>query len=76
MSNLVEDETTLRSDYVRRIRMSNKGWGFPARSRKAHYFNDDPISLCGKWMFIGERFDNKHEHPDNCKPCMKKRNAL
>ncbi|GAG83329.1 unnamed protein product, partial [marine sediment metagenome] len=25
-----------------------RGWGFPANSRKAHYFVDK-CSLCGKW---------------------------
>ena len=54
--------------------IESKGWGFPGLSKKAHYFNaGDSISLCGEWMFSGIRFDEMHEHPDNCKMCMKKR---
>jgi len=51
-----------------------KGWGFPLNSRKAHYFDDDAFSMCGKWMFTGSLFDDKHSHPDNCVICMRKRN--
>lgn len=50
-----------------------KGWGFPGLSRKAHYFDNDAICLCEKWMFIGDLYDDKHDNPDNCKTCMKKR---
>lgn len=57
--------------------MSNeKGWGFPLRSKKAHYFNNELVSLCGKWMFTGKLEDDKHNSPDNCKICMKKREKL
>lgn len=30
-----------------------EGWGFPQRSRKAHYFVNGR-SLCGKWTFFGK----------------------
>ena len=52
------------------------GWGFPGSSRKAHYFPaDDPtMSLCRKWGFyMGERYDDKHDHSENCAECVRKR---
>ncbi|HEJ7134750.1 TPA: hypothetical protein SMF84_001419 [Serratia marcescens] len=52
----------------------DKGWGFPALAKKAHYFTDDsPTSLCGKWLFTGIRIDEYHDHHDNCAVCMRKR---
>jgi len=48
-----------------------KGWGFPANSRKAHYFNTDKRSLCGKWLFFGELEDSNDNSPDNCTACKK-----
>ncbi|HDT4814095.1 TPA: hypothetical protein QHO54_001054 [Klebsiella aerogenes] len=54
--------------------IDTKGWGFPALAKKAHYFDaGSVISLCGKWAFTGIRFDEWHEHPDNCTTCMRKR---
>jgi len=53
-----------------------KGWGFPSNSKKAHYFFNDSISLCGKWMFTGKLEDDNHKSPDNCKACMVKREKL
>ena len=53
-----------------------KGWGFPLNSKKAHYYNEDLISLCGKWMFRGRLEDDNHNSSDNCKMCMKKREQL
>lgn len=52
--------------------LSRKGWGFPAPSRKAHYFVDGR-ALCGKWLFAGELEDARHEHKDNCAPCKRLR---
>ncbi len=49
----------------------SEGWGFPAKSRKAHYFVDG-ISLCGKWMFFGELEQGNDNSPDNCATCKKK----
>lgn len=52
------------------------GWGSPERARKAHYFRaGECVSLCGNWLFTGVRFDTDHENKDNCKVCMKKREA-
>lgn len=48
------------------------GWGWPATSRKAHYFRGS-LSLCGKWLFGGELFDDKHDSLDNCAACRRKR---
>jgi len=51
-----------------------RGWGFPGNSRKAHYFlAGEMISICGRMMFAGERFDDKHESPDNCAECKRRR---
>lgn len=51
---------------------SVQGWGVPLRARSAHYFVN-ATSLCGSWMYTGELEDDKHEHPDNCITCMRKR---
>lgn len=54
-----------------------KGWGFPGRSTKAHYFDNDCDSLCRKWgWFFGDAEDTNDDHPDNCKECRKKKLAL
>ena len=50
-----------------------KGWGFPLNTRKAHYFDNDAISMCGKWMYMGQLEDNNHTSPDNCAICKRKR---
>ncbi len=49
---------------------SERGWGWPWNSRKAHYFLDN-ISLCRGWMYCGKREDNNHDSPDNCVKCRK-----
>jgi hypothetical protein len=56
-----------------------EGWAnpspFSSRS-KFHYFTEDRRSLCGKWAMLGGEFENdKHEHPDNCAACKRKRTA-
>lgn len=61
--------------------IERRGWGFPALARKAHYFAQEAgkaftSSLCGSWAFGGYLSDDKHNHPDNCKRCMKKRERL
>lgn len=53
-----------------------KGWGFPGSSRKAHYFNDDWVSLCGKWMFTGDVDNVEDAHPQNCAACQKMKKTL
>jgi hypothetical protein len=54
----------------------NYGWGFPAGSRKAHYFDADGRSLCGKWAFMRrEACDNDNAFrpsPDDCVACRRK----
>ena len=52
------------------FREPRKGWGFPANSRKAHYFIDGR-SLCGKWAFFGNLEDSNDDSPDNCTACKK-----
>ena len=50
-------------------------WGWPARSRKAHYF-DGGVSLCRRWMYVGEPLENQavkdKPGPDDCKACWRK----
>lgn len=48
-----------------------KGWGWPAASKKAHYFVDGR-SLCLKWLFGGHLEDNSHESDDNCVECKRR----
>ena len=45
-----------------------EGWGRPERSRKWHYFVGI-TSLCGKWMYGGERFPDGEESERDCKAC-------
>jgi hypothetical protein len=53
-----------------------KGWKMLINSTKAHYFIDNR-SLCGKWLSLGVEYDdNNHYSQDNCKGCMKKREAI
>jgi len=48
-----------------------EGWGFPAGSRKAHYFVDS-MSLCRRWGFYyGSLEQGNDNSPDNCPTCMK-----
>lgn len=50
-----------------------EGWGWPALSRKAHYFlAGDSTSLCRKWAFTGERIQAPvldEPGPDDCTTC-------
>lgn len=48
------------------------GWGWPANSRKAHYFHNSR-SLCCAWFFSGTLHQGNNDSLDNCKACMKKR---
>jgi hypothetical protein len=48
------------------------GWGFPAASRKAHYFDGDLISLCGKWVYSGPLEPDEGTSKDDCAACRKK----
>jgi len=48
-----------------------EGWGFPAGSRKAHYFVGS-MSLCRRWGFyFGPLEQGNDGSPDNCPACMK-----
>lgn len=47
----------------------DEGWGFPLRSRKAHYFVKGQ-SLCNKWLFFGDLEQGIDKSPDNCTRCM------
>lgn len=54
-----------------------RGWLLMYNTRFAHYMIDGR-SLCGRWMALTDvgLEDDKHESPDNCKACMKKRLKL
>jgi len=49
----------------------SEGWGWPGRSRKAHYFRENR-SLCGQWFYTGPLEEGKDRSPDNCAACVKK----
>lgn len=53
------------------------GWGYPLLGKKWHYFNNDWISLCGKWMYTGE-LEDRTDLGDtrNCRACTKKLEKL
>lgn len=54
-----------------------QGWGFPAESRKAHYFIIEPghnmgDSLCRGYVFYGGPTEQGNDNsPDNCIRCKK-----
>ncbi|MCW8128938.1 MAG: hypothetical protein KIS92_01010 [Planctomycetota bacterium] len=51
----------------------SEGWFFPINSRKAHFFRNGR-SLCGKWGYLGDKFDSDDlASPDDCTQCKKKR---
>ena len=50
---------------------AQKGWGWPALSKKAHYFTDGR-SLCGKWLFWGQLEEGNDGSPDNCAQCKRR----
>ena len=53
------------------------GWTRPGASKKWHYFQAGAkTSLCGKWMFVGERDDSDHDSPENCAECKRRRAKL
>lgn len=49
-----------------------EGWGWPLLSRKAHYFVKHR-ALCGRWLYMGVLENDKHDSPDNCTACNKRR---
>lgn len=54
---------------------TDKGWGFPLKANRAHYFVGGR-SLCKRWLYFGDLEDAHHDHPDNCLACMHKRNLM
>lgn len=53
--------------------VTDKGWGWPQASRKAHYFSaDERISICGKWWYLGPLEETETGSPDDCALCTKK----
>lgn len=52
---------------------SERGWGWPMASRKAHYFING-MSLCRKWMYTGTLTQNQSSErgPDDCAECHRK----
>lgn len=52
------------------------GWARPERCEKYHYFPaGEPKSLCSKWLFMGNRWDEAHDLKINCGTCKKRRLA-
>lgn len=49
-----------------------KGWGWPGASKKAHYYNNDARSLCGKWIYTGVLEEGNDNSSDNCAECKKR----
>ena len=49
-----------------------EGWGFPMRSRKAHYFRD-MFSLCRKWAYTGRLDIHDQPSKDDWAKCRKLR---
>jgi hypothetical protein len=66
-----------REEVIMAEREYPKGWGLPAQSKKAHYFDNDSFSLCRKYgFFFGEAEDTNDDHPENCAQCKKKKAQL
>ena len=49
---------------------AKEGWGWPALTRRAHYFRQ-ARSLCGRWMYQGELTQGNDDSNDNCTTCKK-----
>ncbi len=57
--------------------MERTGWAFPFNLRKAHYFNGDIRSLCGRVMYLGSAFEQGNdESRDNCAECKRRKAKL
>ncbi len=66
------------SENVSEAPKPDRGWAWPARSRKAHYFVGGR-SLCGKWGWLGGAdtlYDTNHNSSDNCASCKRRRADL
>jgi len=55
--------------------MAKRGWWWPLRARKAHYFVDGR-SLCGRWGHHGAGQDFWLESSHNCAECKRRREKL
>lgn len=57
-------------------RAENYGWGFPSQARKAHYFDADGRSLCGRYGLMPKaacESENAHRRsPDDCAECRRR----
>lgn len=55
-----------------------RGWKFPLNTRKAHYFDDSLISLCGKVMVLSLKGceDDNHGSKDNCVECRRRQEKI
>lgn len=50
--------------------IKTEGWGWPLNANKAHYYPKDDIrSLCGRWLFAGERDPDEFPSEDDCSSC-------
>jgi len=56
--------------------MKKEGWGWPALSKKAHYFAHSLTSLCGHWLFGGSLEQGNDGSLDNCAACKRKLKKL
>ena len=55
-----------------------KGWFWPMNSRKAHYYDQQNQSLCGKWFVFKVVDPDGFDSPagsDDCKACRTKVDA-
>lgn len=50
---------------------NQEGWGYPANSRKAHYFVASR-SLCLRWVFMGHLDEGNDASADNCAVCKRR----
>lgn len=49
------------------------GWGYPLMAKKGHYYSKgQSVSLCGKWLFTGERYQEGPNTGLHCAACTKK----
>lgn len=41
--------------------------------KRYHYFTDDGVSLCGRWIYLGDlEKDDGMEREDDCKECRRR----
>lgn len=51
------------------------GWGWPANSKKAHFFINSR-SLCCKWLYSGHLEHGNDDSSDNCAECKRRKAKL